>query len=294
MANLANEVSSIDFGSIIGGSLNAVVNAQSESAKTTVNFIRSVGFEQTGDGSEGATGKPIYVSFKYPKEVAPYTPATPRTYSLRIERAGSGYPDVPLIFKAGEQLLNCSYERGAEGELTNLRLQEMPNQIEATTEVTIAAQEGAQLPEGAAMPTGDAAARITLVVTEAQEARPAVYQDMQVEVPILTMVPIPFIKIAEANIEFNVKISSVSNTESSETTDKSGSLEASASGGCRFFRASAKLNASFSNQKATSSSEEVKRDYSLNIKVRAVQDDMPAGVEKMMNILEEAIVNKIA
>jgi hypothetical protein len=36
----------------------------------------------------------------------------------------------------------------------------------------------------------------------------------------------------------------------------------------------------------------VKKDYSLNIKVHAVQDEMPAGMSRILDILEESIVTK--
>jgi hypothetical protein len=39
-----SEISSIDFGAMIGGPLTAVINAQAQAAMTTVNFINSVGF----------------------------------------------------------------------------------------------------------------------------------------------------------------------------------------------------------------------------------------------------------
>lgn len=44
MPNYGNEIASISLGSIIGGALNAIVEAQSQAANTTVEFIKSVGF----------------------------------------------------------------------------------------------------------------------------------------------------------------------------------------------------------------------------------------------------------
>jgi hypothetical protein len=41
-----SEISSIDFGAMIGGPLTAVINAQAQAAMTTVNFINSVGFHK--------------------------------------------------------------------------------------------------------------------------------------------------------------------------------------------------------------------------------------------------------
>ena len=42
MADYGNEISSISLGSIIGGALSAIVEAQSQAAHTTVNFINEV------------------------------------------------------------------------------------------------------------------------------------------------------------------------------------------------------------------------------------------------------------
>ena len=41
----------IPFENIIGGPLNACVNAQSQAAVSTVNFIQNVGLNQAEDGS---------------------------------------------------------------------------------------------------------------------------------------------------------------------------------------------------------------------------------------------------
>src|SRR3712207_255498 len=67
MANYGGELSSLDFSNLIGGPLTAVVEAQSQAAQSTVDFIKAMGFDDEG--------KPQYVTFKYPKETQPYVPA---------------------------------------------------------------------------------------------------------------------------------------------------------------------------------------------------------------------------
>ena len=62
---LGQELSSIDFQSMIGGPLNAVVKAQAQSAQTSVDFIKSVGFNAP-DAKEDP-GKPTMVTFEYDK-----------------------------------------------------------------------------------------------------------------------------------------------------------------------------------------------------------------------------------
>ncbi|MDE6203970.1 MAG: DUF2589 domain-containing protein, partial [Lachnospiraceae bacterium] len=54
------------------------------------------------------------------------------------------------------------------------------------------------------------------------------------------------------------------------------------------FKTGIKLSASISNQKKSSRSDNVQRDYSLNIHVHAKQDDMPAGVEHLLDLLSDA------
>ena len=79
MPTPGQELSSIDFESMIGGPLVAVIHAQAQAAMSTVNFIKEVGFKKTSTeqdaGGDTSTEEPIYVSFKYPKELSPYEPA---------------------------------------------------------------------------------------------------------------------------------------------------------------------------------------------------------------------------
>ena len=48
MPNPGQELSSIDFASMLGGPLVAVIDAQAQAAMSTVNFIKEVGFKKVG------------------------------------------------------------------------------------------------------------------------------------------------------------------------------------------------------------------------------------------------------
>ena len=113
---------------MLGGPLVAVVNAQAQSAIATVNFIKEVGFkkpsEEEAAGGDSSTEEPIYVTFKYPKEIRPYDPGDPNA-------------DPPV------------------------------------------------------------------------EPTDAKYETQELTVPILTMLPIPYIRIDLTTIDFNAKINSV-------------------------------------------------------------------------------------
>ena len=181
MPTPGEELGAIDFESVIGGPLVAVVHAQSQAAIATVDFIKSVGFNDNDEV--------VNVEFKYSK----------------------------------------------------------------TT------------PEGQS-------------------------EDYALNVPILTIVPIPFLRIEETNIEFNAKIASVEYQDTSDTKKLGVDLSARASWGI----GSAKLKVSYSHQRSTRTGEKVTRDYSLTVKVKAVQEEMPGGMEKVMGILESLIQEKKA
>ena len=210
MPSPGQELSSIDFESMMGGPLVAVINAQAQAAMSTVNFIKEVGFKkpvtEEDAGGDTTTEAPIYVTFKYPKELSPYQPAIPADPSA-----------TPPVAEA--------------------------------------------------------------------PAVPAVYETQELQVPILTILPIPFIRIDSTTIDFNAKINSVEYRKTNTRLKVDASLEAKAG----WLWGSAKLKVSTSFQRTTQQGNTVNRTYSLAIHVQAVQDEMPAGMEKVLSILEGAI-----
>ncbi len=183
---IGQELSTIDFQSMIGGPLLAVIKAQAQSAQTSVDFIKSVGFN-------ASDGLPTMVTFKYDKPVE---------------------------------------QRDAAGNVTGT--------IPKTYALTV---------------------------------------------PILTMLPVPYIRVEEVTIDFNAKINSVVETTSTSSSDLNASLSVKGGWG----PVSAELKCSYSTKKSTSATEKTERTYSLAIHVRAVQDELPAGLEKVLGILENSI-----
>ena len=110
-------------------------------------------------------------------------------------------------------------------------------------------------------------------------------QKFELTVPFLTMLPIPFIRVEETTIDFNAKITSVQ--ESSATSSHGLDTELTAKAGWGW--GSAKLKVNYSYKRSTSSSQKVERTYSLAVHVRAVQDELPAGTERLLGILENNI-----
>jgi hypothetical protein len=105
----------------------------------------------------------------------------------------------------------------------------------------------------------------------------AVEKDIAIKVPLLAMLPIPSLRIEHVIIDFNVKLNSV---ESSSTSDQLG-VNAEVKGG--WGPISFKVSASY--QRKTATNVEVKKEYGLNVNVKAVQDEIPAGLEKILGML---------
>ncbi|MDA8136247.1 MAG: DUF2589 domain-containing protein [Desulfobacteraceae bacterium] len=114
----------------------------------------------------------------------------------------------------------------------------------------------------------------------------------ELTVPILTITPIPYIRIDEMTIDFHAKLTdSVVDTRTSNTA-----VAATISGSYGSFWTPVKVNfrVSASHKTSTSQTAAQKREYSMDIHVRAVQDEMPAGLSKILDILEDAIKNQPA
>lgn len=117
-------------------------------------------------------------------------------------------------------------------------------------------------------------------------------QEFSLTVPFLAITPIPYIRIDEMTIDFNAKLTDAVTRNTSSDFTLSSSVSASYSAFWSPVKVDARVSATF-NQKS-SSTEHSQREYSMQIHVRAVQDEMPAGLSRMLDMLEQAIQEKPA
>lgn len=178
--SVASEASAIPFGALIGGPLTAAIEAQSQAAVASLDFIKAVGF------TEEKSGK---------KEVQ----------------------NITFVYAAGGQ------------------------------------------------------------------------EPQTLEVPLLTILPIPFLRIDDMTVQFKASISQSMETEDKKSSVIESGAKAEVSGGYPFVKAS--LTASVSAKKDSSSTQTSKYavEYTIDVSVHAVQDDMPAGLGRVLNILNESI-----
>lgn len=179
--DLVSELNNIDFAKMIGGPLQAAIQAQAASAVSTVNFIKDLGFQLKDPENPDGGSELIMTDFSYEK-----------------------------------------------------------NDLDPDTGAVINTKRF-------------------------------------VRVPFISMLPIPSIRIETVDIDFNVKLNSV---ESQTIKDKfSAGLEIKAGWG------PVKMKVSSSYQRSSSFGVKVEKEYTMNVKVKASQDEMPAGLEKILNLL---------
>ncbi len=113
--------------------------------------------------------------------------------------------------------------------------------------------------------------------------------ESQITVPLLTIVPIPFIRIDDMTIDFKANVTS--STESEDKTTESKEKQAKIEAGASYLFFTAKLEGSISSKKDSESTKNSKYsvETTIDIHVHAVQDELPAGLAKMLNILTDTI-----
>lgn len=108
-------------------------------------------------------------------------------------------------------------------------------------------------------------------------------KEVEIKVPFLTMLSIPCIRIEEMTIDFNAKLTST------ETKSVSSEFSGSAELGINYKVVNFKASASYKRTSVTGSN--VEKTYNLGVHVRAVNDEMPAGLDRILTMLEDSIAS---
>lgn len=112
-------------------------------------------------------------------------------------------------------------------------------------------------------------------------------------VPLLTIVPIPYIAIDEIDIAFKAQISASASsaTETNSSTAVDVGVAAEVTGRSLFVSGSLKMHANVSSKKDSKATQDSKYsvEYTMDVRVHAGQDSMPAGMAKVLEILNNAV-----
>ncbi|MEM7370219.1 MAG: DUF2589 domain-containing protein [Bacteroidota bacterium] len=118
-------------------------------------------------------------------------------------------------------------------------------------------------------------------------------EDRKLIVPILTILPIPFIRIDDININFKASISAEAKSSAENSENLSVDTEANAKYSSAFSPVSADFKASVSAKRDSANARDSRYsvEYTMDVNVHAVQDAIPAGMDQVLGILKESITS---
>lgn len=118
-------------------------------------------------------------------------------------------------------------------------------------------------------------------------------REATINVPLLTIVPIPYLAIRDIDIAFKANISAASstNTQEHESLDVDWNMKTKASANFLIAKASVEMNIGVSSKKDSTATRDSKYsvEYTMDVAVKAGQEDMPAGMAKVLEMLNESI-----
>ena len=118
-------------------------------------------------------------------------------------------------------------------------------------------------------------------------------RDATLNVPLLTIVPIPFLAIRDIDIAFKANISAAASTSTQQHESLSVDFNMNAKGSVNFLiaKGSIDMNVGVSSKKDSTATRDSKYsvEYTMDVAVKAGQDDMPAGMAKVLEMLNESI-----
>ena len=104
-------------------------------------------------------------------------------------------------------------------------------------------------------------------------------ENVSLEVPFVSVLNIPSLRIETCEVDFNVKLNSVYTKDVSSEFG----LDAEVSGGW----GPVKFKVGASYKRSSSTGVKVEKEYTMGVKVVATNDQMPGGLEKVLGILSE-------
>ena len=113
-------------------------------------------------------------------------------------------------------------------------------------------------------------------------------EEVELSVPLLTIVPIPFIAIDTVNIDFKANLRSVTESDYSYQSDSQSGWDYAYDG------KKVDFNSSVSTKKDSKSTQDSRYsvEATIDVNVIAHQDSLPAGLAKVLEMLNQAIFLK--
>lgn len=116
---------------------------------------------------------------------------------------------------------------------------------------------------------------------------------VRLNIPILSIVPIPYIAINNVDISFKANLSASSSTAEENTSNRQYNLDVSGGGrlGWGIWSVNLGLKGGYSSKKDSRATQDSKYsvEYTMDVDIQAGQESMPAGLAKVLEILNSSL-----
>jgi hypothetical protein len=112
---------------------------------------------------------------------------------------------------------------------------------------------------------------------------------VRLTVPLLTIMPLPFIRIESMTVNFKASISALDSREQTDSSSTTGQLDGSATIGFGLWKVNVGGSVSSKKDSTATNTSKYSVEHTMDISMHAVQDDMPAGLAKVLSIMTDAI-----
>lgn len=115
-------------------------------------------------------------------------------------------------------------------------------------------------------------------------------ETVELSIPILSIIPIPYIRVEEIETDFTIKI-----TETNSFTSRTGTqtgLRRSAEWGAPHYG----FKAAYARrtQRLSERQNYVDTSATMKVRIKAVQDELPSGIARILDIMEDSLNQKIS
>ena len=113
-----------------------------------------------------------------------------------------------------------------------------------------------------------------------------------ITVPLISILPIPYLRVDSMEIEFKANIDSMNKVTNTNTFATTNSVSGGTGGFLSIFE-SVKFNVSVADSNVNTAVSEQTSKYAFNVRVHAGVDPLPGGMQKVLNIFEGIIQQQI-
>ena len=130
--------------------------------------------------------------------------------------------------------------------------------------------------------------------TPAADGRPEARSKTTITVPLLTIMPLPFIRIESMTVNFKASISAMDSHTGTDTTSTNKDLKGEGTLGYAWAKVNVGGSISSKKDSTATNTSKYSVEHTMDISMHAVQDDMPAGLAKILSILTDNITTTVA